>query len=631
MGQDGRVRWVVTLAALAALVLANFFLRHTLEHSHQYMFVFFDELFPVAAQKFRTGAYTWSQVFLPNPDLGGSWSTTTLVLTNWLETRLTAPTTWEALNALVVVTSFLTGFVAFRSLVFASTFAIALGFGTHLYQAYATGGPVGLNLLIVYYELLLLCGWRAVVSTRHVRLWQIAFVVVAVVTALAYEGWLDVLVFTWVASPIAAVALWRFGRRSSLARLGFVVGVLTVIGAAHVLIKIKTGYGQVPGAESDVVFNYPALAPAVEDVLSNTLTHFYTVVTNFLPPSFVSSTSLYDLGAYRLVDLQYGYHPQASFLVPMHYLFLWRYYAGAAAAIFAYAFFRVVRKGVVDPSADAIALSIFMLMMIVGGPTHALIKFRPMKAAPILGYQVLVGVIGGALLIAYLLMMARRDVRRPSVSAVIVVASWMFLGYGSLTRPAMFSHLAAQVGLGEGLYPDPWRAAAERFGIETHSASGLVEYRARSLPAPREDESAIGRVEEGVEWLPLLPNALPGWDRWTAAAGVRVQSADGSLDAIGDTTRFQYQLVSPGIAVPPHRRMIVRMRVQVAQGRVCLGVLDKSGTRWALIPDRFAQQYSLDTGTNDLLSFVIANCNVRRTDNDRTRFRVLAITYDLQQ
>jgi hypothetical protein len=630
MGRHGQLRWAVSAAALAVLVAANVFLRHTLEHSHQYIFVFFDEIFPVAAQKFRAGAYTFPQLFLPNPDLGGSWSTTTLVLTNWVETKLTAPVTWELLNALVVAVSFLAGLAAFDSLVFACTLAIAIGFGTQLYQAYATGGPVGLNLLIVYLELLLLCGWRSMTATRRVRLWQAAFAVVAVVTALAYEGWLDFLVFVWIALPLFVIALFRFGRRHLLPRLAFLAGSLTVVGIAYVLIKIRFGYGQVPGAESDVVFNYPALAPAAEDVLSNALTHLYTVITNFLPAPFVSSTALYSVGPERLMDLQYGYHPQATFLVPMHYLFLWRYYAGAAAVAIVYFLVLAIRRGVLDRSADAIALAVFMLMMLVGGPTHAMIKFRPMKSAPILGYQVLVGVIGGALLIAYLLMMARRDFRSRSTSTVVILASWMILAYGSLTRPAMYSHLAAQVGLGEGLYPDPWRTVAERLHVDTHSAAGLTAYRAAPLPPARSDETPIGLRQEGPEWRPPFTTALPAWNQWQIPEGVRAETHGDTIDLIGDTSRFRYQLVSPPVVVTAHHTVAVRMRVRVAQGRVCLGALDRAEAQWVLVPDQFRQEYVFDTGDNDRVSFVIANCNVRRTDNDRTKLQAFGVTYELR-
>jgi len=293
MGRNRQLRWVAGAVALAALVAANLFLRHSLEHSHQYILVFFDEIFPAAAQKYRAGAYSWAQLLLPNPDLGGSWSTTTLVLTNWLEGKLGAAATWELLNVLVVAASFAIGLAAFGSLVFACTLALALGFGTELYQAYATGGPVGLNLLIVYFELLLFCGWRAVMAERHARAWQAAFVVVAIVTALGYEGWLDIVVLAWIATPLLAIALWRFGQQHRIGRLGFVVGALTVIAVVHVVIKVKTGYGQVPGAESDVVFNYPMFSPAAEDVVSNALTHLYTVITGFLPASFVSSSALH--------------------------------------------------------------------------------------------------------------------------------------------------------------------------------------------------------------------------------------------------------------------------------------------------------------------------------------------------
>ena len=84
--------------------------------------------------------------------------------------------TWQLLNVLVVIASFVTGLMAFDSLVFACTLALALGFGTQLYQAYATSGPVGLNLLIVYFELLLFCGWRVLTARHHLTAWRVAFV-----------------------------------------------------------------------------------------------------------------------------------------------------------------------------------------------------------------------------------------------------------------------------------------------------------------------------------------------------------------------------------------------------------------------------------------------------------------------
>src|SRR3954467_15729745 len=126
----------------------------------------------------------------------------------------------------------------------------------------------------------------------------------------------------------------RMGLDRQRRRLVAVTAIISCAGLVYIITKILVGYGQAPGMESDVVLNYPFLAPAIEDFLSNAFTNFYMALTNFLPPSLVSSTAFYQLGAEKLVELQHGYHAPFSYLVPMHYLFAWRYFAGMAVAVY---------------------------------------------------------------------------------------------------------------------------------------------------------------------------------------------------------------------------------------------------------------------------------------------------------
>src|SRR6185369_8431726 len=106
-------------------------------------------------------------------------------------------------------------------------------------------------------------------------------------------------------------------------------------------------------------------------------------------------------------------------LVPMHYLFFWRYAAGAAAVVFAYVTFKVCVGAWRNPSTDTLAPSLFLLMSAAGGTTHMLVKIRPMKTTPLLGYHTLVGVMGISLLIAYGLMRIGRDWPRSRSAAAI--------------------------------------------------------------------------------------------------------------------------------------------------------------------------------------------------------------------
>ncbi len=257
--------------------------------------------------------------------------------------------------------------------------------------------------------------------------------------------------FLWLATALTAVVAYRFDKRKWWPGLAFASGWLAVVCVAYLYMKINFGYGQSAGTESDVVFNYPTLAPKIEDVVSNVLTQFYMVVTNFLPPLFQSSTTFYELGGDRIVGLQHGYHSQFSYLVVMHYQFLWRYYAGASFMAFGYAAFRTVSRSVTVWSPENFAATTFLLMAATGGPTHAFVKARPMNSMPVLGYHVIVGVLGAALLLS---LFAKFAMARPwprGVRASVVAAMWVTIFWGALTRPAVLSHEAAQVGLGDGI------------------------------------------------------------------------------------------------------------------------------------------------------------------------------------
>jgi hypothetical protein len=265
-------------------------------------------------------------------------------------------------------------------------------------------------LIALALESLLLCSYKLVVSDRHRRLWTAGFALSIVASALSYEGWLDLAAFVVVAAPLVALLIWR-SRPLAAKRTLAVAAATASVAVVYVLIKTHYGYGQVNGSESDVVFQYPNWAPAIEDVASNVVTQFYIALTNFLPPVFLSSTALFTMGADRLVALQYGYHAEYSYLVPMHYLFLWRYAAGAAVAIAVYFFVTLCLRTWREPTSSRIAAIVCLAMMFMAGSTHALIKIRPMKTAPVLGYHVLVGVMGAALLISWGVMLVWRHWR----------------------------------------------------------------------------------------------------------------------------------------------------------------------------------------------------------------------------
>jgi len=598
------------------MVAANVVYRRYFEHAPAYLFPFLDDFYRGTAERLLATA-PW-RLFLPIPEMTGAWVTTTLILSHFVEKATSPAFAWLSFNAILIVASFVLALWVFGSRVLAFTFAFLMGFGTALYHTYAESGSIAFCLLFVYYEAVLAAAVKLVAGDRRPHVWMVCGAGV-VLMVLAYEGWLDFLVFAWIASVYVVCVLYRARRTRSARMLAALALALTAIGVVYVAVKIRYGYGQVSGSESDVVFNYPAIAPAVEDVISNVVTHAYLAVTVFLPPMFLSSTALVELGGDRLVALQHGYHEPFSYLVPMHYLFFWRYMAGAAFIILLYALVQAVRRSWQSLDPHDIAPAVFLLMILVGGPTHSFVKFRPMNSAPVLTYHVMIGVLGSALLIAYLAMRAWTRIPNRRAAAAVVALIWAVALYSSLTRPARLSAMAAQVGLGVGLYPDPLRTAAHKFArLDLETPPGAMPYQLQRVPVR---ENRYGLVVEGASWLPPFANALPDAGRWSAAApGVTVVMVDGGVRVRGDRSQIGRQIISPPITVAPQTRLALRLRVDVEAGRVCAGVLDASGQQWILEPNDFRQQYSVNVGKNAVIVVAIANCEPRITDNTPSRF-----------
>ena len=102
-------------------------------------------------------------------------------------------------------------------------------------------------------------------------------------------------------------------------------------------------------------------------------------------------TSSWQYGPDEIVALQEGYHPQAAHLTHYNHLFFWRYYAGFALALFFIAYWKVVRAFVERSDIQYLVLFVLMTGTLIGSPTHLIIKWRPMHATPLLGYQVEIG------------------------------------------------------------------------------------------------------------------------------------------------------------------------------------------------------------------------------------------------
>jgi hypothetical protein len=227
-----------------------------------------------------------------------------------------------------------------------------------------------------------------------------------------------------------------------------------------------------------------------------------------------------------------------------------------------------------------------------------------MKTVPVMSYHVLVGVIGAAILISYAVLVIWRDWRSATIRVAATACIWGLLFYGALARPRMLSHLAAQAGLGSGLYPDPMTSLLQMTGRTREKALGGVAYQLMRRPPGLTDEATLPPIDND---RPALSIAAPDLlTTWTRGRNVEVMQAAGGYVVTGNE-EGGYLVTSPVIPVPPHSRLVVHAQGRVYRGHVCLGVLDK-GRQWLLPPEPGVPERSVDTGNNDAVSLVISTC-----------------------
>ncbi len=605
---------------LVALLAANYYLRSTLEDAPRYLNSFLGYFYPHAVPILFNQMPAW-HLFLPLPVLNGAWVSTSLILTYLIERVLTPAGTWYLYNALAILVAFGASWALFRSMVFSFTLAICMGFGTQFYHAYAVSGGIASYLVASYHMLLLFTTAQVVRGATPVPLWWVGLAVSLLLNMLGYEGWLDVVVLVWVSAPFAYFWLRHLERSDASARLLRVVGVITTAGVVYIVIKVTLGYGQRPGAESDIVFNYTSLWLVADDLVSNVFSNVYLSLSNFLPPMFVGASSGYRLGFEEVIKAQHGYHVPFHYLVAMNQVFFWRYYAGAALAVLVYAIYRVAVRLRTHPSTWTFALLMFLLMLVVPGATHMLIKFRPMNAMPVMTYHVTVGVIGASGLIAWLLATAWRVWPGRTV-AVLIVAVWATIFYGALARPPYLAYMAAQSGMGTVLYPNPMKSLVERLGMVYAVPPGLLFYTAFD-----DDISKVRAL------LADLLDRLPPVDTWDRASDeISMTSARaGGVDVQGDDTQFGYQLVSPAISLRPESMYLMRVRFEVDQGRVCAGILSGDQKHWVVRADGATAEFMFNSGGMGSVHVVLANCHLRPVGNLGSRFHVAGGSYSLLQ
>jgi len=416
----------------------------------------------------------WWKWLLPLPELDGRWGTTGFLLVHWLERAFGEPNTFYLLTVVMVGLGYVLTRLAFRSSRMAILVGVALATTTFNYHVYSVSGSVIILPLVSFLFLFAYCQLEWLRRSAQSWLWGGATVITCILFALAYEGWLDLLPFAWLVYPVLA---WRFARTGDACcsrRCLLLLGLVTLLGVVYVTVKIHSGLGGLhpKGGEADLVNTYGSGYGLlmVEDVLSSFITFFYTTVTTYMPPELFSfSLSSWQYGPDKIVALQDGYHSQATHLTHYNHLFLWRYFAGFALAFFLVAYWKVARDFLKSDETHHLVLFVLMTGTLIGSPTHLIIKWRPMHAAPLLGYQVYLSVMCWTLLVCYwgASIISRLGGKRGLAVASVILLNF---GYCAYARPALLSHMSREVFL--GTYPDPRVNLRQLFMLKSGEVPG---------------------------------------------------------------------------------------------------------------------------------------------------------------
>jgi len=133
--------------------------------------------------------------------------------------------------------------------------------------------------------------------------------------------------------------------------------------------------------------------------------------------------------------------------------------------------------------------------------------------------------------------------------------------------------------------------------IEARPVLSLPDFSDSRRPPATQRAITVG------EWQPSFPEIK-----------VSVLPDGASAAVTGNQVQFGYQVYGPRIAVEKGQRMRLRVPVTVSAGSACIGVLDGTGMRWLVAPDRLAPEYEFSAGDGPTVMPVLANCSGFPTD-----------------
>lgn len=406
---------------LLFLLLANFCVRYFFDLHHYILKNYFDQL------RIETSQTPWQEFLWPSKAKlwGGTLSSFGIGLIPLFEKLIGNTNFYLLLNSIFILTFYCLSWYSFRSKIITITVGICAAFTTLNHHVYQNGSLVIIYIPFIFCLLNLFSIQRLFEIEQPKLRWWWLWLLSLISYILSFEGWVDYFAIVVIASPFCFYLLYQTHDRVRIKRLCKIISIMFIAFLIFLVLKVKYYYASQKGEEHDLVFNYGIkyLPLIIEDIISNIFTFFYTVIITYIPPIFSFSNSFLLYGPKTINLLQNNYDHIHYSLTAYNALFLWRFYAGFAMAVFLFYMVKLGKYLWVGFNRDYFYLFLFMLMILFGAPAHILIKYRAMHSIPWLPYQAFIGQIGVILLISYLLWMAQRSLR-PTHFIIITILVW---------------------------------------------------------------------------------------------------------------------------------------------------------------------------------------------------------------
>lgn len=152
-------------------------------------------------------------------------------------------------------------------------------------------------------------------------------------------------------------------------------------------------------------------------------------------------------------------------------------------------------------------------------------------------------------------------------------------------------------------------------GDASSTLTDVEAYRMRPLDSPETAPAVFKPVARSTSW------------ETNTTLGVRSSPGPDGLAVEGNDSRFGYQLMSPDVPVAAGARVSLRVSLKVAQGRVCVGALNRTQQRWLITPDEPRPQYDFLADSTGGIRVVISNCGPASGPTTPSRFVVSSAEY----